>query len=50
MFEGEFYKGKCSGSGAYYYYMSGRYEDDWVDGKYDGYGVETWAKGSRYRG
>uniref|UniRef100_A0A0E0BDW0 Peptidase C14 caspase domain-containing protein n=1 Tax=Oryza glumipatula TaxID=40148 RepID=A0A0E0BDW0_9ORYZ len=30
--------------------MSGRYEGDWIDGKYDGYGVETWARGSRYRG
>ncbi|KAI5073200.1 hypothetical protein GOP47_0011213 [Adiantum capillus-veneris] len=30
--------------------MSGRYEGDWVDGKYDGYGVETWSRGSRYRG
>ncbi|KAL6985864.1 hypothetical protein U1Q18_019237 [Sarracenia purpurea var. burkii] len=49
-YEGEFYKGKCSGSGVYYYYMSGRYEGDWVNDKYDGYGVETWAKGSRYRG
>ncbi|GLU00347.1 hypothetical protein SLE2022_177240 [Rubroshorea leprosula] len=49
-YEGEFHKGKCSGSGVYYYYMSGRYEGDWVDGKYDGYGVETWARGSRYRG
>ncbi|OMO70105.1 hypothetical protein CCACVL1_19102 [Corchorus capsularis] len=50
VYEGEFHKGKCSGSGVYYYYMKGRYEGDWVDGKYDGYGVETWAKGSRYRG
>ncbi|KAL8129072.1 hypothetical protein V2J09_018227 [Rumex salicifolius] len=50
VFEGEFHKGKCSGSGVYYYYMSGRYEGDWIDGKYDGYGVETWARGSRYRG
>lgn len=50
IYEGEFHKGKCSGSGVYYYYMSGRYEGDWVDGKYDGYGVETWARGSRYRG
>ncbi|KAL9263138.1 Phosphatidylinositol 4-phosphate 5-kinase 5-like protein [Drosera capensis] len=49
-YEGEFYKGKCSGSGVYYYYMSGRYEGDWIDGKYDGHGVETWARGSRYRG
>ncbi|CAA0842760.1 Histone H3 K4-specific methyltransferase SET7/9 family protein [Striga hermonthica] len=50
VYEGEFHKGKCSGSGVYYYYMSGKYEGDWVDGKYDGYGVETWARGSRYRG
>ncbi|KAL1827131.1 hypothetical protein ACET3Z_005543 [Daucus carota] len=50
VYEGEFYKGKCSGSGVYYYNMSGRYEGDWIDDKYDGYGVETWAKGSRYRG
>ncbi|XP_012075409.1 uncharacterized protein LOC105636683 [Jatropha curcas] len=50
VYEGEFHRGKCSGSGVYYYYMSGRYEGDWVDEKYDGYGVETWAKGSRYRG
>lgn len=50
VYEGEYHKGKCSGSGVYYYYLSGRYEGDWVDGKYDGYGVETWARGSRYRG
>lgn len=50
VYEGEFHKGKCSGSGVYYYYMSGRFEGDWVDEKYDGYGVETWARGSRYRG
>lgn len=50
VYEGEFHKGKCSGSGVYYYHMSGRYEGDWIDEKYDGYGVETWAKGSRYRG
>ncbi|KAF5732844.1 hypothetical protein HS088_TW17G00377 [Tripterygium wilfordii] len=50
VYEGEFHKGKCSGSGVYYYYLSGRFEGDWVDAKYDGYGVETWARGSRYRG
>ncbi|XP_009600967.1 uncharacterized protein LOC107806603 [Nicotiana tabacum] len=50
VYEGEFHKGKCSGSGVYYYRLSGRYEGDWIDGKYDGYGVETWTKGSRYRG
>ena len=50
VYEGEFHSGKCSGSGVYYYYMSGRFEGDWIDGKYDGFGVETWARGSRYRG
>ncbi|WCJ20757.1 Histone H3 K4-specific methyltransferase SET7/9 family protein [Euphorbia peplus] len=50
VYEGEFHMGKCSGSGVYYYCMSGRYEGDWIDDKYDGFGVETWAKGSRYRG
>ncbi|XP_044476382.1 radial spoke head 10 homolog B-like [Mangifera indica] len=50
VYEGEFHIGKCSGSGVYYYYKKGRYEGDWIDGKYDGYGVETWARGSRYRG
>lgn len=50
VYEGEFHKGECSGSGVYYYYMKGRYEGDWIDGKYDGYGLETWTKGSRYRG
>ncbi|QHO00390.1 Alsin [Arachis hypogaea] len=30
--------------------MSGRYEGNWVDGKYEGFGVETWARGSRYKG
>ncbi|KAK7386291.1 hypothetical protein VNO78_26422 [Psophocarpus tetragonolobus] len=51
VYEGEFQKGKCWGSGVYHYHnMNGRYEGDWVGGKYDGYGVETWARGSRYRG
>ncbi|XP_047149709.1 phosphatidylinositol 4-phosphate 5-kinase 4-like isoform X1 [Vigna umbellata] len=50
VYEGEFRGGKCCGSGVYYYSMSGRYEGDWVEGKYDGFGVETWARGSRYRG
>ncbi|XLR14446.1 hypothetical protein HN51_035356, partial [Arachis hypogaea] len=26
------------------------YEGNWVDGKYEGFGVETWARGSRYKG
>lgn len=50
VYEGEFHKGKCSGSGVYHFHMSGRFEGDWIDGKYDGFGVETWARGSRYRG
>ncbi|KAJ4836322.1 hypothetical protein Tsubulata_037748, partial [Turnera subulata] len=51
VYEGELNKGNFSGSGVYYYSMSGRrYEGDWVDGKYDDYGVETWPWGSRYRG
>ncbi|KAG2397666.1 uncharacterized protein HKW66_Vig0140980 [Vigna angularis] len=50
VYEGEFQKGKCWGNGVYHCHMSGRYEGDWVDGKYDGYGVETWARGSRHRG
>ncbi|KAK8969459.1 hypothetical protein KSP40_PGU003843 [Platanthera guangdongensis] len=49
-YEGEFYKGKCSGSGVYNFGRQGKYEGDWVDGKYDGYGVESWARGSRYHG
>lgn len=49
-YEGEFHKGKCNGSGVYNYFVNGRYEGDWIDGKYDGYGIESWARGSRYRG
>ncbi|KAK1384355.1 MORN repeat-containing protein 1-like [Heracleum sosnowskyi] len=49
-YEGEFYKGKCNGSGVYNYFVNGRYEGDWIDGKYDGYGIESWARGSRYKG
>ncbi|GMH22426.1 hypothetical protein Nepgr_024269 [Nepenthes gracilis] len=49
-YEGEFHKGKCNGSGVYTYYENGRYEGDWIDGKYDGYGIESWGKGSKYRG
>ncbi|XP_021760530.1 uncharacterized protein LOC110725345 [Chenopodium quinoa] len=49
-YEGEFHKGKSNGSGVYNYFVNGRYEGDWVDGKYDGYGIESWARGSRYRG
>ncbi|XP_010477441.1 PREDICTED: uncharacterized protein LOC104756537 isoform X1 [Camelina sativa] len=49
-YEGEFHKGKCNGSGVYYYFVRGRYEGDWVDGRYDGYGIESWARGSRYKG
>ncbi|XAR63294.1 1-phosphatidylinositol-4-phosphate 5-kinase [Bertholletia excelsa] len=61
VYEGEFHKGKCSGSGVYYYYMSGRYEGDWVlhgdvyagewsNGQSHGCGVHTCDDGSRYVG
>ncbi|KAK7311562.1 hypothetical protein RJT34_09793 [Clitoria ternatea] len=49
-YEGEFHKGRSNGSGVYNYFVNGRYEGDWVDGRYDGYGIESWARGSRYRG
>ncbi|XVE60360.1 hypothetical protein DITRI_Ditri05aG0122700 [Diplodiscus trichospermus] len=49
-YEGEFHNGKCNGSGVYNYFMNGRYEGYWVEGRYDGYGVESWSRGSRYRG
>ncbi|XP_073024165.1 uncharacterized protein [Primulina eburnea] len=49
-YEGEFHQGKCSGSGVYNYFVNGRYEGDWIDGRYDGYGIENWARGSRYKG
>ncbi|KAJ7513563.1 hypothetical protein O6H91_23G004600 [Diphasiastrum complanatum] len=50
MYQGEFFQGKSSGSGVYTFHLSGKYEGDWVDGEFDGYGVETWDAGSRYRG
>ncbi|EPS66026.1 hypothetical protein M569_08751, partial [Genlisea aurea] len=51
IYEGEFHRGRCNGSGVYNYFAAnGRYEGDWIDGKYDGYGVESWSKGSGYRG
>lgn len=49
-YEGEFHKGKCNGSGIYYYFMKGKYEGDWIDGRYDGFGIESWARGSKYKG
>lgn len=49
-YEGEFHRGRSNGSGVYNYFVNGRYEGDWVDGRYDGYGIESWARGSRYRG
>ncbi|KAK4359063.1 hypothetical protein RND71_021292 [Anisodus tanguticus] len=50
IYEGEYHKGRCNGSGVYNYFVNGRYEGDWVDGKYDGYGIESWVRGSKYRG
>ncbi|KAI7983708.1 hypothetical protein LOK49_LG15G02411 [Camellia lanceoleosa] len=49
-YEGEFHKGRCNGSEVYNYFVNGRYERDWVDERYDGYGIESWARGSRFRG
>ncbi|KAL8459525.1 hypothetical protein ACS0TY_036860 [Phlomoides rotata] len=49
-YEGEFYRGRCNGSGVYNFIVNGRYEGDWIDGRYDGYGIESWARGSRYKG
>ncbi|XBH79548.1 hypothetical protein VPH35_105493 [Triticum aestivum] len=51
-YEGEFHdhKGRCNGSGVYNFFGKGKYEGDWVDDKYDGYGIESWARDSRYRG
>ncbi|CAN7065388.1 unnamed protein product [Brassica oleracea var. botrytis] len=51
VYEGEFNGGRrCNGSGVYYYYVNGRYEGDWVNGRYDGYGIESWSKGSKFKG
>lgn len=50
IYEGEFNGGRSQGSGVYYYYVNGRYEGDWVNGRYDGYGIESWSKGSKYKG
>ncbi|CAH8356271.1 unnamed protein product [Eruca vesicaria subsp. sativa] len=53
---GDFYEGELNrggrshGSGVYYYYANGRYEGDWINGRYDGYGIESWSKGSKYKG
>ncbi|XP_074263562.1 uncharacterized protein LOC141586287 [Silene latifolia] len=49
-YEGEFNRGKSNGNGVYNYNVKGRYEGEWVEGRYEGYGIESWAKGSRYRG
>ncbi|CAN8234130.1 unnamed protein product [Cochlearia groenlandica] len=51
-YEGEFQRGRrcCEGSGVYYYSVNGRYEGDWINGRYDGYGIECWSKGSKYKG
>ncbi|KAL1214594.1 Phosphatidylinositol 4-phosphate 5-kinase 1 [Cardamine amara subsp. amara] len=50
IYEGEFNRGRCNGSGVYYYFVNGRYEGDWINGRYDGYGIECWSKGSKYKG
>nr|GEW44445.1 sulfate transporter 3.1-like [Tanacetum cinerariifolium] len=63
VYEGEFYKGKCSGSGVYYYNLNGRYKGDLVDQKFyvgdlfagewfkgqcHGVGVHTCQDGSKF--
>ena len=40
-YEREFHKGRCNGSGVYNYFVNRRYEGDWVNGRYDGYGIES---------
>lgn len=50
VYEGEFHKGRCNGSGVYNFIVNGRFEGDWIDGRYEGYGIESWARGSRYKG
>ncbi|KAG6468924.1 phosphatidylinositol 4-phosphate 5-kinase 1-like [Zingiber officinale] len=50
VYEGELSRGRCHGSGVYYFYAKGRYEGDWIDGKYEGHGIESWARGSQYLG
>ncbi|GMH21834.1 hypothetical protein Nepgr_023677 [Nepenthes gracilis] len=49
-YEGGYHKGKYSGSGVYSFNKNGRYEGDWVDGKFDGYGIDFYRGGSEYRG
>ncbi|KAI4337791.1 hypothetical protein L6164_016166 [Bauhinia variegata] len=64
-YEGEFHKGRCNGSGVYNYFVNGRYEGDWVDGRFftgdsyagewcngqsHGVGVQTCSDGSCYIG
>ncbi|CAL5420465.1 unnamed protein product [Camellia sinensis] len=49
-YEEEFRKGKCNGSEMYNYFVNERYKGDWVDGRYDAYGIKSWARGSRFRG
>ncbi|KAL9245538.1 hypothetical protein vseg_019179 [Gypsophila vaccaria] len=49
-YEGEMHRGKSNGTGVYTYVANGRYEGEWVNGRYEGHGFESWAKGSRYRG
>ncbi|KAG2322723.1 hypothetical protein Bca52824_015936 [Brassica carinata] len=36
VYEGEFHRGRCNGSG--------------INGRYDGYGIECWSKGSKFKG
>ncbi|KAL3513602.1 hypothetical protein ACH5RR_026319 [Cinchona calisaya] len=63
--QGEFHKGRCNGSGVYNYIGNGRYEGDWIDGRFytrdtysgewynrqsHGAGMQTCPDGSCYIG
>ncbi|KAK8946043.1 hypothetical protein KSP40_PGU014654 [Platanthera guangdongensis] len=50
VYEGELRRGMLHGSGVYYYCRGGMYEGEWINSKFDGHGVETWADGSKYKG
>ncbi|KAG0501890.1 hypothetical protein HPP92_001962 [Vanilla planifolia] len=49
-YEGEFHRGKCSGSGVYNFFGKGSYAGEWVGGQSHGRGVQTCSDGSCYVG
>lgn len=40
--------GKAHGKGIYYYPNGTKYEGEWFEDLYDGYGEKTWNEGSVY--